>query len=125
MSDLDQTLVDAAVARLHDLRNVATNDWERVLVNAGLSVLANGGVGAVQQLEKTMADWASGKLSLAQVSAKIDHDLSLREASDFLVAMENQEADRVQRTKEILQLLGSVARMVADELLKMVLHGTS
>ena len=111
------------VSQLHDLRNTATNEWEKTLINTGISVLSNGGVAAVHQLENTLSEWASGKLSLDQVTAKIDGYLSLREASDFLVALETQEADGVQKSRALLQTLGAVARTVADELLKLVLQG--
>lgn len=121
---LDQLLVDEALKGLTKVRDTTpAGGWERTVVDAGLSALARDGLGAVQGLEQSLADLAGGKLSLAKLTQQVGHTLSLREASDLMGVLENGEASRVQRSRELLQTILSVATTVAGELLKLALGG--
>jgi len=106
-------LVNQAVSRLRSLRNEASEPWEKAVIDAGLSVLARGGTEAVQQLVSMIERKDSAQL--------ISTGLPLRESSDLLVALQNGEADRVKRTKELLEKVWAMAKIVAEDLLKIAL----
>jgi hypothetical protein len=110
---VNEKLVEEALARLTGLRNEAKEPWERAVVDAGLSVLARGGTEAVNQLVSLVERKDAAQL--------IAISLPLRESSDILAALQNGEADRVGRTKELLEKVWAVAKIVAEELLKIAL----
>lgn len=111
------------VEKLHAVRDEARAPWEQTLMDVGLSVLTTGGTSAVQGLESSLASFAQRQLSAAALSDLIGKQLSLRDASNFLAVLENGEADRVERSRELLRKVLSVAATVAEDLLKAALGG--
>lgn len=113
MNEKSVELVNQAVGRLLGLRNDVGEPWEKAVVDAGLSVLARGGTEAVQQLVSMIERKDAVQL--------ISIGLPLRESSDLLAALQNGEADRVKRTRELLEKVWAMAKIVAEELLKIAL----
>lgn len=115
--------VKGYVEKLRAVRNEASAPWEQTLVDIGLSVLTTGGASAVQGLESSLASFSQRKLSREALTDLIGKQLSLRDASNFLAVLENGEADRVERSRELLRKVLTVASTVAEELLKAALGG--
>lgn len=114
---MNEQLVAAALDRLQGLRDQVDEPWEKAVVDVGLAVLARGGTEAVQQLV--------GLVERRDAAQLISISLPLRESSDLLVALQNGEADRVKRTRELLEKVWVVAKMVAEELLRIALKGAA
>jgi hypothetical protein len=53
----------------------------------------------------------------------VGRTLSLRDASDFLAVLQNAEADRLDRARDLLRRVVAYATAAAEELLKVVLGG--
>jgi hypothetical protein len=71
----------------------------------------------IQMLE----DHLAGKRSFEELTTLISIQLPLREASDFLVVLENGEADHLKKVSELLQKVLKVTVDVAEALLKAVI----
>lgn len=110
--------------RLRGLSQSSTDPWEISLVDIALRALRDGGIGAVRGIEEALAERASGKPSADRLRVLIGEKLSLRDASDFLAVLESGEADRLDRSREVIQKVLAVAASVADDLLKVALGGS-
>jgi hypothetical protein len=109
--------------RLYDLSHQASSLWEQTLADIALRALRDGGVETVRAIESIIKGKASGSLDPAKIRELVETRLSLRDASDFLALLESEEADRLERSRELLQKLIAVATTVAEELLKIALGG--
>jgi hypothetical protein len=98
---------------LVSLRNHPIREpWERTVVDVAVSVLTREGIRG---------------LGMLAVTPEKLHDpgtlLTLREMSELMSVLENAEADRVERTHEILREILAFAMKAAEELLKAALGG--
>lgn len=104
---------DQALAPLLALRDQVTEGWERTLLDISLRALRDGGTDALRALD-----------GLLQPGTNVmPASLSLRDASDLLALLQTKEADRLDRSRDILRRVVAVAEMVAEELLKIALGG--
>ena len=110
---------DRALAPLLSLREQFPEGWDRSLVDIALRALRDHGPEGVRTLQTFVEDALGGK---ARMDA-VNRTLSLRDASDFLAVLQTREADRLDQTREVLRKVLSVAKAVAEELLKIVLGG--
>lgn len=94
--------------RTHPVRE----PWERTVTDVGVSVLARGGVRGLSQVLE-----APGGLM------DPGHTLTAREMSDLLAVLENEEADRLVRSRELLREILAFALKAGEELLKAALGG--
>jgi hypothetical protein len=111
------------LGKLYDLPHQASSLWEQTLADIALRALRDGGVDAVRYIEAIIEGKASGKLDPAKIRELVGAKLSLRDASDFLAVLERGEADRLDRSRELLQKVVAVATTVAEDLLKIALGG--
>ena len=86
--------------------------WERTVANLAVSILARDGI---QGLSRVVD--APGSLTDPGVK------LTTREMSELVSVLENAEADRLVRSREILKEILTFALKAADELLKAALGG--
>ena len=92
--------------RTHPVRE----PWERIVADVGVSVLAREGL--------------DGLSKVVDAPGGVDPTLlSPREMSEILVVLENAEADRLERSREILREVLAFALKAAGELLKAALGG--
>lgn len=127
---MDVRQAEQTLDRLKSLRDQLGTDWERTVLDTGLALIRAEGPGCVQEVIRLLTELTGdGKVSkdhsINALESKVVNTLSLREASDFLAVLEVKEADRLDRTRALLQQVLSVARIVADELLKIILRGVS
>ena len=85
--------------------------WERTVADVGVSILAREGLDGLSKV----ANAPEGILDSTV--------LTPREMSELLVVLENAEADRLERSREILKEILSFALKAAGELLKAALGG--
>ena len=117
------TAADSALGNLLFLKTSASSSWEQTLIEIALSLLKTGGMAAVSELEGAMTGFLRGSLTPDQLRTMIGEKLSLRDASDLLVVLENAEADKIERTRAILRDVLSAATVAAEALLKAALGG--
>lgn len=132
---MDVVQAKQTLDRLKILRDQLGTDWERTVLDTGLALIRAEGPSCVQEVIRLLADLTGNEHerctrqqwdgSIDALESKVVNTLSLREASDFLAVLEVKEADRLDRTRALLQQVLAVARVVADELLKIILRGVS
>lgn len=122
---MDQQLVDAALARLRAIRDEVPEEWERIVVDLGISAISKEGLDAVSNLQTLlrMHGYGNEVLSLNDLTDQVGKKLSLRDASNLLAVLEANEANRLVRSQELLQKVWVVGVQVAGELLKLALKG--
>jgi SpoU rRNA methylase family enzyme len=122
---MDQQLVDAALARLRAIRDEVPEEWERIVVDLGISAISKEGLDAVSNLQTLlrMHGYGNEVLSLNDLTDQVGKKLSLRDASNLLAVLEANEANRLVRSQELLQKVWVVVVQVAGELLKLALKG--
>lgn len=94
------------------LRDQSRDEWERTLTEIALRALRDGGPDGVRTLEEFLK------------TRKVDdlyRRLPLRDASEILANLQNAEADRLQRSRDLLRKILAVAAAVSEELLKIAL----
>lgn len=109
---------DRALAPLLSLRGQFSEGWERSLVDISLRALSDRGVEGLRALQTSIDD-----PDVTRRVEMVNRTLSLRDASDFLALLQTREADRLDRSREILRKVMGVATVAAEELLRVVLGG--
>lgn len=94
--------------RTHPVRE----PWERTVSDVAFSVMARGGIRGLSQVLE-----APGGLMDPGPT------LTSREMSDLLTVLENAEADRLVRSRELLKEILAFALKAAEKLLKAALGG--
>ena len=109
-------------AALAPLKTVPVQaSWEQTVVDVALSVLTSNGQTGLAMLETYLSNAITGKSTLDELESST---LSLRQTSDLLAILENAEADRLDRSHQIIKDILSLAATAAEELLKAALGGT-
>ena len=101
--------------KLYNLSRQAASPWEKALTDLAIRSLRDGGVEAVRGLEAVLEGKALGILGPDKVREMIETKLSLREASDLLAVLESGEADRLDRSRELLRKVVAVAKAVVAD----------
>lgn len=117
---MNDQLVAAALERLRGLRDQVDEPWEKAAVDLFLGLVSREGVEALYALGPVLAsqwDFSKG------VPGALGGKMTLRESSDLLALLESAEADRREKVSAVLSKVLAVARMVAEELLKIALKG--
>lgn len=115
------TAVDTIRSEIQKVCDEATESWEKLLVGVALSALSREGSGVIKTLSDLLLDYRAGKTSDDELVEKLSRQLSLHEASDFLVVLETDEANRLQRSNELLSKVYKIASTVTLDLLKIAL----
>lgn len=110
---------DRAVAPLLGLREQFPEGWERTVIDVALRVLRDRGTDGVQTLETVLRDGGFPERG----GDEMPDFLSLRDASDLLTLLQSGEADRLDRSRDVLRRVLAVAEGVAKDLLKLALGG--
>lgn len=114
---------DRILVPLLSLRDQFPSGWERSLVDISLRALRDRGVDGVRDLQNFIEDTRTGRSNAEQRVQMVGRTLSLRDASDFLAVLQNAEADRLDRARDLLRRVVAIATAAAEELLKVVLGG--
>lgn len=117
---------DRALVPLLSLRDQFPGGWERSLVEISMRALRDRGVEGVRVLQ-TLVDSTctghTGYMNKAQLVEAVGRTLPLRDASDFLAILQNAEADRLDRARDLLRRVLALATVAAGELLRVALGG--
>jgi hypothetical protein len=112
---------DRAFAKVAALREASKEPWQKAIVDLSLSLSSRLGTAGVSYLEGLLADLHDHP---DRVTARMNGaDLTLREASDLLAAMQNSEADQLERSRDFLHEVLMAIKAVGEALLKDALGG--
>ena len=112
---------DIAFAKVAALRESSKEPWQKAIVDLSLSLASRLGTAGVSYLEGLLADLRDHP---DRVSARVNAaDLTLREASDLLAAIQNSEADQLERSRDFLHEVLTAIKAVGVALLKDALGG--
>lgn len=115
---LDQT---QAITKVAVLRNSVKEPWEKSLVSLTLSLTSRLGTAGVTYLDALLMDLQGHP---DRIAARLSGtDLTLREASDLLAAMQNSEADQLEKAHDLLHEMLSAIKAVVGILIKDALEG--
>jgi hypothetical protein len=116
---MEAEIVSAALTQLKALREGVKEPWEKAVFDVGLSLLTRYGVETVKVLEETLG--VRSRCSPEELSQMIAVGLPIRESSNLLAALQNGEADRVKRSRELLQKVMAVVVEMTNAILKIAL----
>jgi hypothetical protein len=114
---------DRALVPLLSLRDQFPGGWERSLVEISMRALRDRGVEGVRVLQTLVDSTRTGHMDTAQLVEAVGRTLPLRDASDFLAILQNAEADRLDRARDLLRRALALATVAAGELLRVALGG--
>lgn len=110
-----------AITHVAVLQNSAKEPWEKSLVSLSLSVTSRLGDAGVTYLEGLLTDLQGHP---DRIAARLSGpELTLREASDLLAAMQNSEADQLEKAHDLLHEMLSAIKAVVGVLIKDALEG--